>query len=65
MLKGITNNPSSALSSIDGNLREEMISLLHLYIQLYPLTVRHNTDYLTNQLDSLVHRLVLILKESM
>ena len=65
MLKVITNNPSSALSTLEGNMRDEMLSLLQLYIQLYPLTVGHNTDYLTSQLDSLIHRLVIILKEFM
>lgn len=65
MLKGITNNPSSALTSLEGSMRDEMLSLLQLYIQLYPLTVGHNTEYLTGQLDSLIHRLVIILKEIM
>ena len=68
MLKGATSNSMSALASLDGaggDMKEEMVRVLQLYLECYPLSLAANTEYLTVQLDSLIHRLVTLLKEGM
>ena len=62
MLKGVSNHTNSVILRLEGGLQDEMLSLLQLYMQLYPLTIGNNTEYLTAQLDGLIHRLVGILK---
>lgn len=65
MLKGICNNTSSALSTLEGDMKNEVICLLRLYLDIYPLTVSSHGSYLLYQLDGLIHRLVIVLKEDM
>lgn len=71
MLKGATSNPMSALASLaslagaEGGMKEEMVKVLQLYLECYPLALAPNTEYLTAQLDALIHRLVTLLKEGM
>ena len=46
-------------------MKEEMVKVLQLYLECYPLVLAPNTEYLTAQLDALIHRLVTLLKEGM
>ena len=65
MLKGICNNTASALTSLEGDMKNEVVCLLRLYLDTYPLTVSSHGSYLLYQLDGLIHRLVIVLKEDM
>lgn len=65
MLKGICNNAATALTTLEGEMQNEMFSLLRLYIEVYPLSLSYHALYLSRQLESLIHRLVIVLKESM
>lgn len=65
MLKGICNNTSSALNSLEGEMKNEMVALLRLYLEVYPLCLSKYSSYLSYQMESLIHRLVIILKEDM
>ena len=65
MLKGVCNNTASALQSLNEEMRNEMISLLRLYIEVYPLSVSTFASYLAHQMEAFIHRLVIVLKEDM
>lgn len=65
MLKGISSNTSSKLNNLEGDMKNEICSLLQLYLEVYPLSKSAYATYLSRELDSFIHRLVDILKEDM
>lgn len=65
MLKGISSNTSSKLNNLEGDMKNEICSLLQLYLEVYPLSKSAYATYLSHELDSFIHRLVDILKEDM
>lgn len=46
-------------------MTDEVLRLLELYVTLLPLSTAHDADYLTSQMDQLLHRLVLHLRADM
>lgn len=51
MLKGISSNTSSKLNNLEGDMKNEICSLLQLYLEVYPVyysadLVAVHTDYM-------------------
>ena len=63
LLRGITQNSSP--DCFRGEMTEEVLRLLELYVSLLPQTSSPDSDYFNSQMDQLLHRLVLHLRSDM
>ena len=63
LLRGITQNSSP--DCFRGEMTEEVLRLLELYVSLLPQTSSPDSEYFNGQMDQLLHRLVLHLRSDM